>query len=147
MLFNIHGHRCVLLNTLPATTQGKGVAGGGRRGGGGWGVTGPRAWGRRGEQKGWEGREEQCWPLVKCLVFHKQAAFSYTPPETPSPRRGFKEKHVHLPSSGAPSSANGDFALRKHILISPLSEKPSQDTLLFFPESIHEFTVRQLQKR
>lgn len=39
------------------------------------------------------GREEQCWPLVKCLVFHKQAASSYTLPETPSLRRGLKEKH------------------------------------------------------
>lgn len=37
-------------------------------------------------------KEEQCWPLVKCLVFHKQAASSYTLPEKLSLRRGLKKK-------------------------------------------------------
>lgn len=50
--------------------------------------------------------------MVKCLVFHKQAASSYTLPETLSLRRGFKEKHVD-PPFGAPSLANGDFTIRK----------------------------------
>lgn len=50
--------------------------------------------------------------MVKCLVFHKQAASSYTLPETLSLRRGFKEKHVY-PPFGAPSLANGDFTIRK----------------------------------
>lgn len=76
------------------------------------------------EGMGGEGREEQCWPLVKCLVFHKQPASSYTLPETQSPRRGFKEKHVDLPPFGLPSLANGDFTLRKYILISSLSMYP-----------------------
>lgn len=47
-----------------------------------------------GEGWGREGMEDQYWPLVKCLVFHKQAASSYTLPEKPSLRRGFKEKHA-----------------------------------------------------
>lgn len=70
--------------------------------------------GEQGEQGDGRGREEQCWPLVKCLVFHKQAASSYTLPETPSLRRGFKEKHVDLPHFGAPSWANFSLKNGRH---------------------------------
>lgn len=41
--------------------------------------------------RGWEMKEEQCWPLVKCLVLHKQAAYSYTLPEKPSLGSGLKK--------------------------------------------------------
>lgn len=63
--------------------------------------------------------------MVKCLVFHKQAASSYTLPEKVSLRRGFNEKHVDLPPFALPSVANGEFTLRKHILIS--TEHVSRD--------------------
>lgn len=50
--------------------------------------------------------------MVKCLVFHKQAASSYTLPEKLSLRRGFKEKVVDLPLFGVLSLA------KNYILIS-----------------------------
>lgn len=72
-----------LQNTQPATSQVKEEKKGRLRGN----VT------HVGEGEWRQGREEQSWPLVKCLVFHEQAASSYTLPETLSLRRGFKE-HV-----------------------------------------------------
>lgn len=66
--------------------------------------------------------EEQRWPVVKCLVFHKHDASSYTLPETLSLRRGFKEKQERsllplslLPTTGTPSifSPDRDFVFQK----------------------------------
>lgn len=47
-------------------------------------------------------KEEQCWPLVKCLVLHKQAASSYILPEKPSLGSGLKKnKHLDHPDPKA----------------------------------------------